>query len=84
MRHIERQNDLWTKNANNRFLSKIWEYWTDEHLCIVKLDSGGQQLPVIQQHLTENPLFLIKSTRNIHFYSNHRTLLHYPELKSRA
>ena len=40
MRHIERQNDFWSKIANNRLLSKIWEYWTDEHLRIVKLESG--------------------------------------------
>ena len=49
MHHIERQNEFWTKNANNRFLSKISKYSTDVHLCIVKLESGGQQLPVIEK-----------------------------------
>ena len=51
MRHIERQNDFWTKNANNIFLSKIWKCWTDVHLRIVKLESGGQQLPVLKKKL---------------------------------
>ena len=54
MRHIEHQIDFWTKNANNRFLSKIWEYWTDVNLRIVKLKSGGQQLPVMKKNLSEN------------------------------
>ena len=27
---------LWTKNANNRFLSKIWEYWIDMRLRITR------------------------------------------------
>ena len=63
MRHMERQNDFCTKNANNRFLSKIWEYWTDVRLGIVKLESGGQRLPVTKKNLSrnvfnlENPLF---------------------------
>ena len=37
MCHIERQNDFCTKNVNNRFLSKIREYWIDVRLHIVKL-----------------------------------------------
>ena len=58
MRHIERQNDFCTTNANNRFLSKIREYWTDVHLRIVKLESGGQQLPVTKKNLSQNILTL--------------------------
>ena len=58
MRHIEHKNDFWTKIANNRFLSKIWEYWTDVQLCIVKLESGGQQLPVIKKISPEIALTL--------------------------
>ena len=54
MRHIEHQNDLCTKNANNRFLSKIREYWIDVRLRIVKLESGGQQLPVTKKNLSRN------------------------------
>ena len=54
MRHIERQNDFCTKNANNRFLSKIREYWIDVRLRIVKLESGGQQLPVTKKNLSRN------------------------------
>ena len=66
MRHIECQNDFCTKNANNRFLSKITEYQIDVHLRIVKLESGSQQLPVTKKTLSrnifylENPLFLLK------------------------
>ena len=42
------QND--PKKANNKFfLSKICEYWTDVHLCIVKLESGGEQLSIIKK-----------------------------------
>ena len=54
MRHIERQNDFCTKNANNRFLSKIRECWIDVRLRIVKLESGGQQLPVTKKNLSRN------------------------------
>ena len=55
MRDIERQHDFWTENAKNRFFSsKIWEYWTDVHLRIVKLESGGQQLPVFKNNLSGN------------------------------
>ena len=46
MRHIERQNDFWTKNANNRFFIKnlkILDRMTDVHLSTVKLESGVQQ-----------------------------------------
>ena len=68
MRHIQRKNDFWTKNANNRCLSKSKNiYWTDVHLCIVKLESGGQQLPVTKKNrsgnsfnLEKNPLFYQK------------------------
>ena len=54
MRHIERQNDFCTKNANNRFLSKIREYCKDVRLRIVKLESGGQQQPVTKKNLSRN------------------------------
>ena len=72
MHHIERQNEFWTKNANNRFLSKISEYISDVHLCIVKLESGGQQLPVIEKNLSGDIFNLEKSsflfsTENIRF-----------------
>ena len=47
MRDIERQNDFLNQKCQQYFfLSKLWEYWTDVHLRIVKLESGGQQLPV--------------------------------------
>ena len=49
MYHIERQNDFCTKNANNRFLSKIREYWIDVRLRIVTSELGGQQLPVTKK-----------------------------------
>ena len=62
MRHIERQNDFCTKNANNRFLSKNREYWIDVRLCIVKLESGGQQLPVSKKNLSRNIFNLEKSS----------------------
>ena len=57
MRHIECQNDFCTKNANNRFLSKIREYWIDVRLRIVKLESG-QQLPVTKKNLSWNIFIL--------------------------
>ena len=78
MCHIERQNDFCTKNANNRFLSKIREYWIDVCLCIVKLESGGQQLLVTKKNLSRNifnlekSTFLLKVLKNICFYPNHR------------
>ena len=89
MRHIERQNDLWTKNANNKFVSKIWEYWTNVHLRIVRLESGGLQLPVIKKTSLRKYFQLSKMLfLNIRFYPNTDcsiiTHLHYPELKSRA
>ena len=62
MRHIERLNDFCTKNANNRFLSKIREYWIDVRLRIVKLESGGQQLPVTKENLSRNIFNLYKSS----------------------
>ena len=89
MRHIERQNDFCTKNANNRFLSKIREYWIDVRLRIVKLDSGGQQLPVTKKNLSRNIfnlykiLSFIKSTKNICFYPNHKMLNSYTFASSR-
>ena len=61
MRHIERQNDFCTKNAN-RFLSKIREYWIDVRLRIVKLESGGQQLPATEKNLSRNIFNLEKSS----------------------
>ena len=63
IRHIELQNDFWTKNANNIFLSKIWKYWTDVHLCIVKLESGVNSYQLFRKIAPEidltlkNPLF---------------------------
>ena len=66
MRHIERQNDFCTKHANNRFLSKIREYWIYVRLRIIKLESGGQQLQLQRKISPEifvtlkNPLFYQK------------------------
>ena len=62
MRHIERQNDFCTKNANNRFLSKIREYWIDVRLHIIKLESKDQQLPVTKKNLPRNIFNLEKSS----------------------
>ena len=65
IRHIERQNDFWTKNANNIFLSEIWKYWIDVHLRIVKLESGTSyqgQLPVMKKNCAGNRLNLEKSS----------------------
>ena len=82
MRHIERQNDFWTKYANNRFLSKIREYCIDVRLLIVKLESG-QQLPVIKKNLSRNIFniekssFLLKVLKVLCFYPNHRMLNSY-------
>ena len=94
MRHIERQNDLCTKNANNRFLSKIREYWIDVRLRIVKLESGGQQLPVTKKNLSRNVFILVKSSFLFKVLKTYVftqitkcsivTHLHHPELKSRA
>ena len=46
------------------FLSKIREYWIDVRLRIVKLESGGQQLPIAKKKISpeifltlKNPLF---------------------------
>ena len=90
MRHIERQNDFWTKNANNSISSKIWEYWTDVYLRIVKLESATSYKEKISPKIVltlKNPLF-IKSTKTIRFYPNHRKLNSYTfallDLKSRA
>ena len=44
------------------FLSKIREYWIDVHLRIVKLESGGQQLPVTKKNLSWNIFNLEKSS----------------------
>ena len=94
MRHIEHQNDFCTKNANNRFLSKIREYWIDVRLRIVKLESGGQQLPVTKKILSRNIFnlekssFLLKELKTYVFTQITKcsivTHLHHPELKSRA
>ena len=58
MPHTERQNVFWTKNANNIFFIQNLKYngytMIDVHLCIVKLESGGQQLPVIKKNRSEN------------------------------
>ena len=54
MRHMESQNDFRAKNANNRFLFKMWEYWTNVHLRILKLESGSQLLPVKKKNIFEN------------------------------
>ena len=81
LRHKERQNDFWTKNDNNRFLSKIWEYWTDMHLQIVKLRSGGQQLPgSYKKNLFANSFNLEKSSfclSKVCFCPNHCMLNSY-------
>ena len=82
LRHIERQNDFWTKeNANNKFLSKIWECWTDMHLRIVKLESGSQQLPVMKKKI----ILFIKVRKTKVFIQitvcQIITRLHHPELK---
>ena len=71
LRYTKRQSDFWAKNANNRFLSKIWPYCTNVHLRFVELESGGQQLPIIKKHLSGNSFnlkkfsfFLIQSTKS--------------------
>ena len=61
MCHIEHQNEFYTKNAKNRFLSKIREYWMDVRLRIAKLESGGQQLPFTKENLSRNIFNLEKS-----------------------
>ena len=43
------------------FLSKIRKYWIDVHLRIVKLESGGQQLPVTKTNCSGNRFNLEKS-----------------------
>ena len=58
MRHIERQNDFWTKKWQQLDFYPIWEYWIDVPLRIVKLESGGQQLPVTKKNLPETVLTL--------------------------
>ena len=89
MRQIERQNDFCTKNANNRFLFKIREYWIDVRLHMVKLESGGEQLPVTKKILSRNIFnlekysFFIKITKNICFYPNHKMLNSYAFASSR-
>ena len=50
------------KTINNMFLSKFWAYWTDAHLRIVKLELGGQQLPVMKKNLSTNSLKPEKSS----------------------
>ena len=59
-------------------------------LRIVKLESGGQLLPVIKKKISpeivltlKTTLFLIKSTKNIPFYPNHRMLDSYTFALSR-
>ena len=92
MRQIEGQNDFRIKNADNIFfLSKIWEYWTDVHLNIVKLKSRGQS--VIKKNHSGNRFnleissFFIKNTKTCVFTQiiecSIVTHLHYPELKWR-
>ena len=81
------------KMATNGFLSKIREYWINVRLCIVKLKSGGQQLPIAKKNLSlnifnlENP-FLIKAQKTYVYTQLTEcsivTRLHHPELKSRA
>ena len=76
------------------FLSKIREYWIDVHLRIVKLESGGQQLPVTKKNLSQNIFnlekssFLLKVLKTYVFTQITKcsivTHLHHPELKSRA
>ena len=93
MRHIERQNDFRTKNANN----PKSEYWIDVRLRIVKLESAGQQLPVTKKKkkkLSRNIFYLEKSSFLLKLLKTYVftqitecsivTHLHHPELKSRA
>ena len=79
------------KNANNIFLSKIWKKkWTDVHVCIVKLESGGQQLPIIKKNCSGNRFNLEKSSFLLNVLKTYIftqitersivTHLHYPEL----
>ena len=94
MRHIERQNDFCTKNANSRLLSKIREFWIDVRLRIVKLELGGQQLPVTKKNPSRNIFnlekssFLLKVLKTDVFTQITEfsivTHLHHSELKSRA
>ena len=69
-------------------LSKIWQYWTDVHLCIVKLESRGQQLPVIEKNCSGNRFspekssFFLKVLKTC-FYPNHRMLNSYTFVLSR-
>ena len=59
------------------------------HLCIVKLESGGQQLPVIKKTLSGNNFNLEKSSfslkvlKNIRIYPNHRMVNSYTFALSR-
>ena len=69
------------------FLSKIWEHWTHVHVCILILESGGEQLWVIkkeqQQQHSENSFnlekfsFLSKVPKTYIFHPNHRILNSY-------
>ena len=59
------------------------------HWRIVKLETWGQQLPVIKKNLYENSFnlekssFFINSTKNIRYYPNHRMLNSYTLALSR-
>ena len=92
--HIKYQNDFWPKKCQQYFLSQIWEFWTDVPLHIVKLESGGQQIPVIKENHSGNRFnlaklsFLLKVLKTYAFTQITEcsivTHLHHPELKSRA
>ena len=78
------------KNANNIFFfiqnQRILDRRAFAH-C--KLESGGQQLPVIKKNCSGNRFnlekssFCIKGTKNIRFYPNHRMLNSYTFVLSR-
>ena len=51
--HIEHQNDFWSKMPTIDVLFKICEHWTEVHFHIVKLESIGQQPPIIKENSPE-------------------------------
>ena len=91
---IERQNDVWTKNANNIFVSKIWECWTDVHLHIVSWNQEVNSYQLQRKITRELDLTLKKSSFLLKVLKTYVftqiaecsvvTHLHYPELKSSA
>ena len=59
----------------NGILSKIWEYWTDVHLCVVKLESGDQLLQIIKKQTykqtNKNSLEIVLTLKNPLFYQKY-------------